>query len=115
MSEIEESVYEVIKSAFPNFKVHRQYYIKLEGQRLFFDFFIKELNILIEVQGQQHYKFSKFYHGSLRGFYNSKKRDNMKKYWAAENGYCLVILDDSNLPKTAHELIDLLYKARCDL
>jgi hypothetical protein len=57
---------------------------------LFFDFFIKDLGILIEVQGRQHSKFVKHFHFDKQGFAAQKKRDNLKIEYAEKFNLVIV-------------------------
>ena len=88
MSEIADNIYKCLREIFPNFNVMKEHYIntKVDGDfswsdkyiRLFFDFYIKELGVLIEVQGRQHLEFIKHFHGSRESFLQQKYRDNLK-------------------------------------
>jgi len=46
--------------------------------KLRFDFYIPDYNILLEYQGEQHFVFSKIFHKDLDHFKVCKKRDNIK-------------------------------------
>lgn len=78
MSKISDLVYNALKEMFPNNRIIKEYYIKYKNTKLFFDFFIKDLGILVEVQGQQHVKFVAHFHGDKKKFYAQKRRDNLK-------------------------------------
>lgn len=54
---------------------------------LSFDFYIKNLNICIEVQGEQHYSEIKLY---SKDFNNMQKRDNIKRKYCKENNIKLI-------------------------
>jgi hypothetical protein len=61
-----------------------QWLIGPKGERLELDFFIEELAIAIEVQGQQHYSYTPLFHSSYEDFQNRQildqaKRDTCKK------------------------------------
>lgn len=62
------------------------------GGSLTADFFIPDIPMLIEVHGQQHYKFSKFFHGSEKEFQNSLLRDKIKQDWAHQNDIVYITL-----------------------
>lgn len=66
--------------------------------RLFFDFYIKDLGLLIEVQGRQHDEFVKHFHTDKETFLASKKRDNLKKEYAEKAGFVLLEI------RSEHEL-----------
>ena len=77
--------------------------VKLPGSRcpskksaLFLDFFIPSLSLGIEVHGQQHYEFCKFFHKTKAGFLTAKKRDFIKEDWCELNGIELIVLKYSD-------------------
>ena len=43
------------------------------------DLYNEELNLGIEVQGAQHYRYIPFFHKNYEAFLNQKYRDEMKK------------------------------------
>jgi len=90
MSKFSEDVHKVLKQIFPYFTITSEHYVNYKTSRLYFDFWIRELNIFFEVQGQQHQEFNKHFHGDVHGFRASKKRDNLKKEWIEKYGHHLV-------------------------
>lgn len=85
MSEIADSVYKTIKSLFPHLTVLKEKYINYKGTRLYFDYYIREWDLFIEVQGQQHYSFNQHFHSSADDFRKQKQRDNLKVEYIQEN------------------------------
>jgi len=59
---------------------------------LFFDFYVKDLPILVECDGRQHSEFISHFHVDRDGFFASKKRDNLKIEYAEYNRIPLVII-----------------------
>jgi len=94
MSKIADDVYDILIELFPKVlsnRVVKEHYVKYKGTSLFFDFIIKELNVLVEVQGQQHTKYIRHFHGDMAGFLKQKYRDNLKiAYIQEDNLYSLV-------------------------
>jgi hypothetical protein len=91
MSNQSNKVFELLKELFPHNRIKMEYYVNYKGQRLFFDFYIRELGIFIEIQGQQHTKFIKHFHGSKEVFLAQKNRDNLKLMYIEENNiYSLI-------------------------
>jgi len=78
MSKIADNVYGLLKRSFPHYTILKEHYVNFKGSKLFFDFYVKELNVLIEVQGRQHEGFVKHFHEDASGFLASKQRDNLK-------------------------------------
>jgi hypothetical protein len=56
------------------------------GTRMTLDFFNATLNIAIEVDGNQHYKYNKFFHSNSRqNFLRQLNRDEKKEYFCDIN------------------------------
>jgi len=66
--------------------------VPIPGLGLFCDFFLPLRNVVIEVHGEQHYKFIPFFHGDRFGFAKSKKRDREKTQWCEMNNLRMAIL-----------------------
>ena len=98
MSKLEDSVKQLVKKAFPSYRVKLQHYVIYQNTKLFFDILIPELKVVIEVQGQQHFSFTKFYHDSDEDFKSQKFRDKLKTQWAADKGYVLIAIDGAIVP-----------------
>jgi len=78
MSKIADSVHCALERLFPRYTILKEVYVNYHYTKLFFDFFIKEFGIYIEVQGVQHTSFSKHFHGTKENYLAQKKRDNLK-------------------------------------
>ena len=61
-------------------------------ETLFFDFYINTIKMVVEVHGQQHYKFNTLFHTSAQDFANQKKRDLRKRDWCEYNNITYVEL-----------------------
>lgn len=88
---------ELLNEMFAGFHVLEE--VKLPGSRdaslksaLFLDFFVSHLNLAIEVHGQQHYQYSKFFHKTMAGFLQSQRRDTLKAEWCENNDITLIVL-----------------------
>lgn len=66
--------------------------IPVPGEQLFLDFFIPSRKLILETQGEQHYEYNHFFHGSAEGFKRSKANDARKQEWAQINNFKLVEL-----------------------
>jgi len=106
-----DKVHNLLCAIFPWYKVFSEYFCWYKGTKLFFDFHIKELNLLFEVQGQQHYSFIEHFHGDQRGFIESKKRDNFKREYCQENNWTLVEIKYNEMPETADDLLEIINRA----
>ena len=54
------------------------------------DFFIPNRNLVVEVHGEQHYKFNNFFFKDKMSFYKAKARDSEKREWCELNEIQLV-------------------------
>lgn len=70
------------------------------GSRLKVDIFNATKKIAVEIQGDQHEKFNKFFHGSRLNYFLSYKNDSIKRKWLEDNGYQLGEIYE----KECHEL-----------
>jgi len=98
MSVMATKVHSILNNMFPanpHKRVFLEHYVKYKGSRLFFDFYIKELSVFIEVQGRQHVQFVKHFHGTIDSFYKQKIRDNFKIEYVQEHNQCLVRIYDT--------------------
>lgn len=85
MSKIADDLYASLKRLFPRYTIVKEVYVKYKQTRLFFDFFIKEFGLYIEVQGQQHVLFNAHFHGTKENYWAQKKRDNLKIEYTQQN------------------------------
>jgi hypothetical protein len=63
---------------------------RLVGTRLTFDFYNSNKKIMVEVQGAQHTKFIKFFHGNRLKYLQQLKRDDKKYEFCIKNKLKLV-------------------------
>lgn len=76
----------LIHKCFPTFQVLEEVPIPVrKTETLYMDFYLPLNKTCIEVHGEQHYKFNKFFHNSILGFIKHKKRDESKKEWCNLN------------------------------
>jgi hypothetical protein len=77
---------ELIHSCFPTLQVLEEVPIQIRrAETLYLDFYLPLTKKCIEVHGEQHYSFSRFYHNTLLGFIKHQKRDKEKKEWCDMN------------------------------
>lgn len=93
MSKKADEVYDILKKNWPHNIILKEHYVNYKGVRLFFDFYMKDLNILFEIQGRQHKEFVKHFHGDRAGFFEQKKRDNLKQEYVEINSIPLVMVE----------------------
>ena len=59
---------------------------------LSYDFYIEDINLLIEFNGVQHYEYSSHYHGSIERFKTQQENDIKKINYAENNGFNLLTI-----------------------
>lgn len=67
--------------------------VVLPGSDLTVDFYLPLRKLGVEVQGEQHTNFTKFFHKDRLGFGKSINRDNNKAKWFQDNGFNFIALD----------------------
>jgi hypothetical protein len=87
-SKFQKSVKDFLKPYWQNDIVFEE--LKVVGSRLSLDFYNANKKIAIEVQGQQHTKFVKHFHGNRLKFLDQLKRDKKKLDFCENNGIKLV-------------------------
>lgn len=67
-----------------------------------YDFYLPGFNILIEYNGEQHYRTIRRWHGDKTKLKIIQDRDNLKREYAAKRGYTFLVLkyDDKNIKQT---------------
>lgn len=58
-----------------------------------YDIEIRQARILIEVQGNQHYQYTPYFHGTEENFQYQQWKDRYKKRYAEHMGYQILYLD----------------------
>jgi hypothetical protein len=81
----------ILKELFPCATILEEVNIG-HRENLFFDFLLCQYNLAVECQGEQHYKFNSFMHGSSKTFRSSRRRDRNKEEWTKYNNFILVQL-----------------------
>jgi very-short-patch-repair endonuclease len=104
MSKLSDKIEEFIKRNLKSYSYSKEYTIKAGlNQTLRFDFCIPELKIMVEVQGNQHDNFSKFFHGTRDDFKKSQARDGFKQEWCGNNDYSLVYFNYDEIDSLTDE------------
>lgn len=92
-SKFHVSARELLQSMYPTDRILEE--VPLPGMRLFGDFYLPLRKMMVEVHGEQHYKYTPHFHGTVQAFMKSKKNDERKKKWCQLNNISLVILPHS--------------------
>lgn len=76
----------LIKEIYPTLQICEEVAAQIKrDQKVFLDFYINTIKTVVEVHGQQHYKFNSLYHTSAQDFLNQKKRDQDLQDWCVLN------------------------------
>jgi hypothetical protein len=63
--------------------------LKFRG-KLRFDYYLPDYNILIEMNGEQHYQYVEYFHGNMNKFNEQQFKDQLKKDYCDENNIKLI-------------------------
>lgn len=97
----EEKIANILTKMNINYEKEKSFQ-DLNNGNLRFDFYLPELQILIEYQGEQHYKAIDFFGGQKR-FKEQQSRDNLKREYCKEKNYSLIEIpywDYQNIDET---------------
>lgn len=90
-STLHSNTRELLKAEFPFLVIMEEVSIPIFKKQLVkFDFFIPQKSLFIEVQGEQHFKYTPHYHKNKIGFLKAVTRDTNKKAWCLLNNYNLI-------------------------
>lgn len=84
---------DLIHECFPTLQVLEEVPVSIrKGETLYLDFYLPLNKKCIEVHGEQHYSFNRFYHNTVLGFIKHQKRDRDKKEWCEINDITFIEL-----------------------
>jgi len=81
----------------------------ITGRIMPYDFQLEDYNIIIEVQGEQHYSYSPYFHGTLENFEYSQWRDKFKGIFAEKMGFFICYIDYDQIASGAFK--DIIVEA----
>lgn len=88
MSRGHAALFHILQRLAPNETVVTEYHI---GERLMLDIYCPALKLAIEFHGRQHFYYVEHFHGDMKGFEESQKRDERKEQMCSEQGITLVV------------------------
>lgn len=84
---------EILKQLFPTVNLLEEVGIKLyRHKNAFLDFYVPSFSLVIEVHGEQHYKFNTLFHKTAKDFAMQKRRDEELQEWCELNNLIYVEL-----------------------
>ncbi|MBN1045429.1 hypothetical protein DVW08_08670 [Clostridium botulinum] len=80
-----------------NIKLYTQFntlkcFNPITKRQLPYDIEIIGKRILIEIQGEQHLRFTKYFHGTIENFEYQQRKDDYKRRWAESKGYKVIYI-----------------------
>jgi len=107
-SKLQFNAKQFFKSYWENHIVYEEF--PVFGSRMKVDMVNATKKIAVEVNGQQHDSFNKFFHGNSRTKYlQSIKRDAEKRQWLELNDFIIIEIYEKDLPKLSVSYIKKLY------
>ena len=103
-SKLQTKVKVFLKKFWKNHIVYEEF--PVYGTRMSVDFLNATKKIAIEVNGQQHSQYVKFFHGSRLDYFKSIKRDVKKAEWLQMNEYVLIELERKDVNELSLDYIE---------
>ena len=77
---------DLLRTQYPTLQILEEVTVPLRrSEVVYLDFYIPLLRRALEVHGEQHYKFTPFYHSSQLAFLKAQKKDREKREWCEIN------------------------------
>lgn len=73
----------ILRDLYPTQRILEE--VPLPSTGLFADFVVSQLNIVVEVHGEQHYNFIPHFHGTKMNFIHARQNDSKKREWCELN------------------------------
>jgi len=106
-SKLHQRALDILVEEIPLARVIEEVPIRLYSKRqpVFFDIYVPINRWFIEIQGQQHYSYSSFFHKNKRSFLKAVQRDRDKEDWCELNEYRLIQLKYDEISKWTQTII----------
>ena len=102
---------EILKTIFHSYRILEE--VKLTGSTpshrkgvLYLDFYIPQIMLAVEVHGQQHYKYTPFFHKNKADFAIAKAKDEDKIEWCELNKIDIIVLKYSDTDEQWRDQIE---------
>ena len=100
-SKIQKKVKNFLKKYWDNHICYEEF--PVYGTRMSVDFLNATRKIAIEVNGEQHEKYNKFFHKNRLNYFYSIKRDFDKKKWLEMNEYMVIEINYDEVDQLSEE------------
>ena len=84
----------------------RQFYAK--DIKRYYDFYVPELNVLIEVDGDYYHSYGKIYEEMTPMQKKNHRVDELKNEWAAFHGYALIRIWEHDIRNNPYKVLEFL-------
>ena len=84
----------------------KQFYAK--DIKRYYDFYIPELNVLIEVDGDYYHSYGKIYEEMTPMQKKNHRVDEIKNEWAALHGYALIRIWEHDIRNNPYKVLEFL-------
>lgn len=98
---------ELLKERFPTLEILEEVPFKPRYQQkktLYIDFFLPLRKLAIEVQGEQHFKYTPQFHPSKLDYINQLRNDREKVEWCEINQIELILLNYDRIDEWTNQL-----------
>jgi hypothetical protein len=102
-SKIQFKIKQFLKEYWQNHIVYEEF--PVYGTRLKVDILNATKKIAVEVNGNQHTSFNKFFHKTRMNYLLSLKRDHKKLEWLKTNDFELIEIEQKEVPMVNYEFI----------
>lgn len=79
------------------------------SNKLYIDFFLPERSLVIEVHGEQHYKYNSHFYKSRLDFHKAQRRDDIKKDFCNINNLLFIELPFNKIDEWERIIYDKCY------
>lgn len=104
-----EKYFQENEISFVRQKVFNDLYDKSKRNKLKYDFFLEDYNLLIEFNGRQHYYFNKLWHQSVHDFHRAVHRDWLKRKYAKNNNFNYIVIKYTDIDNINYILEKILH------
>jgi very-short-patch-repair endonuclease len=91
-------VKQLLVDAFPGYTIGEEVPVEAGGRKLFVDLVVKEIQLVVECHGRQHFEFVKHFQKDVEGWKAAKGRDVAKEQAIRDAGYTFLVVryDEAN-------------------
>ncbi len=101
----------ILLELYPFLAIYEEVPIRIRDRlTLYVDFYIKPLNLVIEIHGSQHYAFSSLFHKTALDFIHQRYNDSLKEEWCLFNDISFLELDYRETDSWKDQIANYEYK-----